>query len=468
MEVNLKFRHRLRTKLSITITTVTLVTVLMTSYFSNLFINKQFTEYRMREIDNSTKELVNSIELQYSPVTKAFDSDFVHTIGMQALSNGFMITVFDNSGSTVWDAKTCDMNSCKALVETMTKNMQKHRPNLDGGFLTKSINLLQSGEITGKVDIVYYSPYFLNDNDLNFINGLNSLLLLIAIIALIMSFLVGFFISKRLSDPILKVVDATKAIAKGTYSSRVSGKTSTIEVVDLISSVNLLAFSLENQETLRKQLTADVAHELRTPITTLQTHLEAMLEGIWEPTQERLQSCHEEVLRIGKMVLDLENLAKAENNTLDLSFKTINLSELTSKVIKNFETDITMKNLSLEIISKHDDLYADEDRIYQVITNLISNAVKYTPENGSIKITISKANDSVKYSIKDNGIGIPSEDLPFVFERFYRADKSRNRNTGGSGIGLAIVRSIVNAHGGTVSVTSTYGEGSEFILSFPQ
>jgi signal transduction histidine kinase len=172
--------------------------------------------------------------------------------------------------------------------------------------------------------------------------------------------------------------------------------------------------------------------------------------------------------RISKLVYDLENLAKVESNNLKLDKTQINLLDLSGKMIGNFETELKNKNLNFAVIGGCPDILADKDRINQVLMNLISNAVKYTPDGGEIRITISETEDSAVFSIEDNGTGIPEEEVPHIFERFYRADKSRNRMTGGSGIGLAIVKSIVTAHGGSVDVQSRLGKGSCFMITLPK
>jgi len=497
--------NRLKTKLSLAIALVALLTVFLISFFSNIFVNKQYKDYKLNQLEQTTLELVNSVSLQYSQTAKTWDAKFIHTIGMLALSDGYLLTIKDIAGNVIWDAKTCDMAACQTLVTDMTQQMETRNPYQDSGFVSRDLDIKINQEKIGTMTIQYYSPYFLSKNDFDFINGLNIILIVIGIVSLLISALVGFFVARRLSDPILKTVEITKQIADGNYTIRMEKNTSTKELLELTDSINHLAKSLETQETLRKQLTADVAHEFRTPLTTLQTHTEAMLEGVWEPTPERLQSCHDEIVRISKMVVDLENLAKVENNNLNLHVSSINLYDITSKAIEGFETDIKNKNLNVslkaieeleadlrnkspsvslkttegfETDNKNNNsdtshngqsfyIQADPDRIYQVLVNLISNAIKYTPNGGDITITLADTGVSTRLSIKDNGIGISDGDLPFIFERFYRADKSRNRMTGGSGIGLAIVKSIVNAHDGKVSVKSKLGEGSEFIVEFP-
>lgn len=291
---------------------------------------------------------------------------------------------------------------------------------------------------------------------------------IIGICSLILSILIGWIRATRISKPILKTVDIAREISAGNYSIGFDDTTKTKELDELILSINHLAKSLKDQEELRKQLTADVSHELRTPLTTVATQLEAMIEGVWEPTQDRLKSCYEEINRITKLVRDLEQLAKAESNNLKLNKTSIKLVDIISSIIRLFEIEIKNKNLNITIDGDLGELIADKDRINQVVRNLLSNAIKYTLDNGHINIKIIDTEKSVIFNVEDDGIGISEKDIPFIFERFYRADKSRNRKTGGAGIGLAIVKSIVSAHGGKIEVESSLDYGSVFKVTLPR
>jgi two-component system sensor histidine kinase BaeS len=222
------------------------------------------------------------------------------------------------------------------------------------------------------------------------------------------------------------------------------------------------------QELLRKRLTSDVAHELRTPVATLQSHMEAMIDGIWEPDVERLRSCQEEIVRIGKMVGDLEKLARYESENATLEREHFDLSELVKRQLQNFENEFLSKNITADFKGSEEIVFADRDKISQVVVNLLSNALKYTQPGGRVRVAVKGSEDVAELVVKDNGRGIPEEDLPYIFERFYRADKSRNRMTGGSGIGLTITRTIVEAHGGSIEVHSIIDIGTEFIVTLPK
>jgi signal transduction histidine kinase len=193
-----------------------------------------------------------------------------------------------------------------------------------------------------------------------------------------------------------------------------------------------------------------------------------MTEGIWDPTTERLEGLCEEIQRMGKLVEELENLARIDSNSIKLNKSMIHLHEIINEVIRIFEAGIADKNLTISVDGDCSAINADGDRIRQVVVNLLSNAIKYSKDGGAISFELQETEETVGFQIKDNGQGIPENELPFIFERFYRADKSRNRKTGGSGIGLAIAKSIVEAHGGTICVESEIDRGSRFKVILPK
>jgi len=215
-------------------------------------------------------------------------------------------------------------------------------------------------------------------------------------------------------------------------------------------------------------MTEDVTHELRTPLTTLQSHIEAMIDGVLEANPEHLMSIHEEIIRLGYIVKDLEHLSRYDSKSSDLKLEKINLSHCITKIINIYEAQFRKKQVSLIFNKKDIFLNVDKDKMSQVFINLLSNALKYTPTSGEVVINMKTTLNKVIIEIKDNGVGIDKEDMPFIFERFYRADKSRNRQTGGSGIGLAIVKSIIMAHEGKVYAQSEVGKGTNLIIELPR
>jgi signal transduction histidine kinase len=365
------------------------------------------------------------------------------------------------------------MEKCGQIMAEISDIMEKKRPLLSGGFTSKDYALKQSGRDIGKATIIYYGPYFFSESEFRFLDTLNLIMAIIGAIALLGSIIAGAFLARRISRPIVKTVKITEQIADGNFGIRFEGSTKTRELAALTEAVNHMAQSLGKQENLRRQLTTDVAHELRTPLSALSTHLEMMTEGVWEATRERLQNCYEEIERITALVADLEKLSQIEDGNLRLQISETDLKEIAEAVAENFASESARKNIMLTVEGENVKTQADEGRIKQVITNLISNAIKYTPEGGEVKITTKiksaknpgePAGKIAVLTVEDDGIGIDPEDLPHIFERFYRTDKSRNRKTGGAGIGLTIAKSIITAHKGTIKAESKNGAGARFVV----
>lgn len=456
-------KYSLRTKLSLSYIVVALISVFILSILTNVFLQRQFREYVKQNQEQKNKEVVSSISKQYRK-NGSWNMSMIESIGVSALEYGMIIKVTDLSGKTLWDAKVHNNGMCRRIIEHMSQNMNSHYPNMKGEYIEKPYSVNYNMARVGTVEIGSYGPFYLSDNDLAFINTLNKMLFIVGLFSLLFALILGTIMAKRLSSPISRVITTAKLISRGFFSDRISEKSSTSEITQLTDTINDLADTLEKQETLRKRLTGDVAHELRTPLATLQSHLEAMIDGIWEPEKDRLIGCHEEIVRISKMVGDLEKLAKYEGENLILNKTRFNLTDTVQHIIHNFENEFINKGLDIDFSAEEQYIIADKDKLSQVIINLISNALKYTPSGGRVEVKVKQVECHTQLTVKDNGPGIPSEDLPYIFERFYRADKSRNRLTGGSGIGLTISKAIVEAHKGKIKVISSIGVGTEFIV----
>jgi signal transduction histidine kinase len=459
--------RNLRAQLSLSIIAVVLLAVVFIGLLSNIFIRRDFENYVYRQQQAKTANIAAILSHQYNPLTQDWDTAYIHGIGMLALDDGFIVKVFDLNGQSVWDAENHDISRCIRVMDEITARMERRKLETSGKFASQKYELTQNGHNVGEVLISYYFPYFLSDNDFKFIDSINGILIWVGLLSLPLSFIMGEFLAKRIARPVTKAAEAAKMICDGNYNIRLEQKTKTKELDELVFAVNNMAISLEKQENLRKRLTTDVAHELRTPLTAISSHLESMTLGIWEPTVERLKSCCEEARRISLLVSDLEKLAKAENDNLTLNKTKIDLKEIAALVSGNFEREAANKRINITVEGEPAFVFADKDRVCQIVANLLSNAIKYTPENGNVEISIKNTDNCGKICVKDTGCGIPQDELPFIFERFYRADKSRNRATGGAGIGLTIAKSVAQAHGGEIKVESKEGFGSCFIVELP-
>jgi len=461
-------KRTLKRQISFSIAAVALVIIILISLTSHFVLNQQFKDYVVRQQKEKTQEIVSLLSEQYDFNNNQWHIDGIHIIGMYALYDGYIIRVYEPDGTLIWDVEQYHLTICKEVMTEISETMKRRYPTIDGKFLSNEYMLVQQNQEVGMVSISYFGPYYLSESEFQFLDALNSVLIIIGVLALIISLIIGWMIAKWISRPITEAIHATKKISEGNYEIQIETISRTEELNQLIVATNDLVKSLNKQELLRKQLTADVAHELRTPITTIGTHLEAMIEGIWKPTEERLQSCYEEINRIMNVVQDLECLAKVEVPNLKLNRTQVNLRKVIQTVCDNFKIEIENKSLTIFMESEVTAVYVDKERMSQVMVNLISNAIKYTPEAGQIRITSKETEDEIMILVEDNGFGIPEAEIPYIFERFYRADKSRNRKTGGAGVGLAIVKSIITAHGGTITVKSQLNQGSCFKIILPK
>lgn len=456
----------LRKQLSLSIFLILFLTVFLTGILSNWLINREFQKYIIQLGEERRENIVDELSRQYDGLKRDWKKDYVHAIGMNALYDGYIIKLYDAGNHVVWDAENHDMSLCGQIMDEISLRMEERGSK--GGFVENVYELNQNGKKTGSLSIKYYGPFFMNEADFDFINVMNKVLIFIGVLSGVCSVIAGCLLARRISRPVTKTAYIAKQISEGNYNIRFEPGTRIKELDDLAEAINQLSDGLGKQENLRKRLTADVAHELRTPLTSLSSHLEAMMEGLWEPTQERLGSCFEEVKRLGTLVADLEQLARMESENLVLRKSKEDLLNLVKIVSETMTGELLKRNLSFSLEGTPIPVEVDKDRISQVIANLLSNAMKYTPEGGSIKVIVTETTKDGVIKVIDNGIGIPERELPLIFERFYRSDKSRDRKTGGAGIGLAILKSIVTAHGGKVVAESSIEEGSCFTVSIPK
>jgi len=461
----------MKQSLSRKITSVILLTVLIAvgllSFFSSYFIHNQFKDYIIEKQTQTINQIVAQASLQYNTNTTSWDQEKVHEVGMYALYSGYIIKVYDKENNSVWDAEAWDMSACVQLINDITHRMLNQFPTQEGKFISSDYLLVYKDSDIGKITISYFGPYFYQVDDLKFINQLQLILLIIAMISILSSVFVGIYFTKTLTRPILKTIDATKSIASGHYDDSINYNTNITEVSELIDSINYLSKALSEQDQIKKQITSDVAHELRTPLSTLLINIEAVRDGLVELDTNRLKSLYDEVLRLTNIVKDLEQLNKLEVSSQKLEYQLFDMKELLIECINSLNVKANEKNIHVVLNVDSIQIEGDRNRLYQVFYNLILNACLYSNHNSQIVIKGESKNHYITVEIKDNGVGIPKESLPYIFERFYRVDSSRNRDSGGSGIGLTIVKQFVEAHDGRVEVESELNKGTTFTIILP-
>jgi len=283
----------------------------------------------------------------------------------------------------------------------------------------------------------------------------------------IVTLILGLYMAYRVSKPLQSVTVTAHDLSAGNLESRSKIRSSTKEITELCAAINHLGHTLQDQEYLRKRLTADVSHELRTPLNILRNQIEALLDGIFSPDEKRLKILLSEVDRLTHMVNDLEKLTALDQNHQKIHTTSINLKQLLLEVLDPMESEIIKKELEIELDLEDIQYQGDYSKLKQVFINLFNNALKFTPDKGSIHVLMVRKTSFIELNIIDSGIGIPNKDLDFIFERFYRAENSRNRKTGGAGLGLAIVKEIVEAHKGTITIKNNENEGITVNIQLP-
>ncbi len=277
-----------------------------------------------------------------------------------------------------------------------------------------------------------------------------------------------FILSRRILAPVRALTSAARQFGRGDFSHRLKFKDKG-EVGELAQAFNSMASDLERAEQLRKNLVADVAHELRTPLSNLQGYLEAVCDGVIKPDANTIRSLNEEVTLLSRLVDELQELSLAEAGKLNLVYQPENIAGLISNVVAATQAKAMAKgvSISVDLPSKLPLLNINSQRISQVLRNLMENAIAHTTKGDSIAVITKEQDKWVEVAVADTGEGIPAEDLPNIFERFYRVDKSRARASGGSGLGLTIAKRLIEAHGGNIEVQSELGKGSRFTFTLP-
>ncbi|UCZ53551.1 HAMP domain-containing protein [Bacillus shivajii] len=332
-------------------------------------------------------------------------------------------------------------------------------------FDEKSYPLIVNGEEVATI-IAYYPATFLTA-DIEFLTQFNKYLIGAVIIMTALSLILSFVFSKRLTRGLKKISQATNALKRHQLKTRIPEGHEVKEIEELSKGFNELAESLNKGEQLRRQFTSDLAHELRTPLATLRSQLESMQDGIFEPTEERLGQCHQELMRLVRLVNEMEKLHAAENPQLQLYIEELNVEDLLSSLYERFKPSFEAKGITFTLgETTANTFYADQDRFIQIMTNLLNNALKYTDEGDEVELSAFHSEEGTQFIVKDTGQGMTEEELNHIYERFFRGEKSRNRKTGGLGIGLSIVKALIDAHKGSIQVESNKGVGTTVTVTF--
>ncbi|WP_300382140.1 HAMP domain-containing sensor histidine kinase [Clostridium sp.] len=462
-------RRTLNKKLGFGFLIAIIVSIIIVNIVSKIMIDKEFNQYLYEEHKSKVNKIIGLVE--ESELKEGTDK-----IARYAALENYYIEVRDKENKLIFTSGKDNlignnmMNSMMGHMNgDMMKNMMSGNHNMHiGDYIEEKYKLNINNEDSGTIIIGYFGNWNVSNEAMNFKLTLNKSLLISGIVALVLGLFISLIISKSLTIPLIKMSKAANEMTKGNLETRVAIKTDTIEIDNLSQSINYLAETLQKQDMLRKRLSSDIAHEIRTPLTTLKTYIEAIMDGVWEPTKEKLESCHEEIERITKLTEGIQNLSKIDEENIIINKTKFNVSLEIEKVLNTFEATYRKKSLKT-IIELDSNVVAnlDRDKFKQIMFNILSNSYKYSKAYGDVSIRLKKDKDWIKIEVEDTGIGIAKDDLPYIFERFYRGDLSRARETGGSGIGLTITKSFVEAHGGKIEVESIKEKGSIFRIALP-
>jgi len=442
---------------------IVFVSVGLMAYLTNLSTTREFQQYISRGNMMYTQSLANSLGDLYAE--EQGWNNIQETLRSLPLSTSARILVTDSSGVIIADTAREWLGKESAEV-----SLSDGTPITVSGQTVGSLYLLTSGGmVRGHMGgrIPQAIPMVVTSEE-DFLERVNDSLWKVGLIAVAVALVIGLILTRQITRPVRALISGARHLTKGELSYRVTVK-SRDEIGELADSFNIMASSLEKGEQSRRQLTADIAHELRTPLTVIEGTVDGIIDGVFQPDTEHLRSIKEQTALLTHLISDLRDISLAESGQLKLNLTSTDMVELVRRVVSNYEINAREKNIRIKLEEEPQisEIEADTVRMEQVISNLLVNAIRHTPSSGSISVAIKNDEGGLAISVADTGEGIAQDDLPHVFERFYRSGSSRSRKEGGTGLGLAIVKQMVEAHGGKVWVESKKGTGSIFSILLP-
>ncbi len=451
-------------RLTITFALISAMTAVVAFGVLSFVWQEHFQTYTRDNMDRIARTTATNIGERYAQSQgNWYTGALVPAAGIKDVYDSVDVQVIDTNGNVLYDASRSDSGDAYSPPD----------PNSDNSLAPASQSslaqaaIVSNGQNVGYVKVwVYGSDTLLTKSDETFRQNSYQAIAYSSLIAIALSICLGFLFSRSFVRPIERVTKAARRLEKGDLSAR-TGLQGEDEISQLGQTFDAMAESVEKNQTLERQLTTDVAHELRTPLMAIQSTVEAIIDGVFKADKERLETIDSEVRRLSRLVDAILRLSRLENGSIKLHRQTLNVGDLISGIIATHEAYV--KDAGLKLIYKAEPdvyVYGDPDLIRQAVANLISNAVRYTDE-GSITVTVSKGKQMAAIAVADTGIGLSPEEAKMVFSRFWRADSARSRTSGGLGIGLSMVHEIVSQHGGWVRVEGEPGVGATFTIFIP-
>ncbi len=413
-----------------------------------------FRGYLEGEMEDRVYWVTAALESSYEKHS-GWDRELITEDIIWALMLGLRMRLYDSQGALMIDTGSA-IDSLSPLVKKRVMAVSEFAAGAkEGEFLPYALFL--GGKEIGRLDVSFLPP----KKETVFIRRSNRLLLISVLALGGFAIFLSVIFSRMLTSPIKVLTDAVTAVSEGNLKSRVA-PSGNDEIAKLSGAFNRMAQILEIQESLRKKLTSNIAHELRTPISVVRGELEGMIDGLIPIDREHLQSLHDEIGRLKTILEGIEELSRAEASSLTLVKRPLELGPFFKNIAGRFGKVFQDRDVSLGLeCGEGLVVNADPDRLSQIMINLLSNALKATGKGGKVIIKAFASGTEVIIEVSDTGSGIREEDLPFVFERFYKA------SPGGLGLGLTIVKELIEAHGGKITARSEYGKGSTFTFSLP-
>ncbi len=427
----------------------------LTAILVNLAFGTRFTSYLQEQRHVRQAQLAAALADSYSRMG-GWDRVDLDTLAPLALMDGGTVRLVDASGRRIWEPSAGAAGSRMATM---------HRRMMGGGPLGPALSfpVRVNGAVVGTAIVRLPEPGLL-PQDVTFRSSVNRLLLVGGILAGLVALALGVVLARRATAPARELTRAARAVAAGERSERVAFE-ATDEFGEMARAFNSMADTIGEEDRLRRAFAADVAHELRTPLAILRSQIEGLQDGVVEPAPPAFESLHEETLRLSRLVADLEALASADAAWFSLERRPVELRRILDDTVREFAGPVDAAGVKLLADFSDVIVLADPTRVRQIVGNLLSNALKFTPRGGVVAVSLSAEGSDGVIGVSDTGPGIPADELPHVFDRFFRGRGSR---AGGSGIGLTVARELTRAHGGDIEVASKPGAGATFTVRLPR
>jgi signal transduction histidine kinase len=459
-------------RMTITLTATTIMTVLILVAVLAVVWESQFQQYTRANMERVATSTADSLADQYD-VVGSWTDEVLSRAKSATTSSDVGIQVLDASGAVIYDDTWASVSSSSSADSgRSTSSARASLAPTSGDNVVTAPVLDAAGSQIGTVRVwAFGTDALLTKSDAAFRTSSYNAIVAAAVIAVLMACVIGIFFSNSLSKPIKRITSTAAQIRNGDLTAR-TGLVGDDEIGQLGETFDDMANSLEKDLKLEHRLTSDVAHELRTPLMAMLATVEAMQDGVLPADEERLGVVAGEVQRLSRLVDAMLQLSRIENGTTPFKPERTDMVGLARGIVSSQEQLFADQNLRLRFVvdSPRKELFAEVDRdmVRQAIINLMSNAMRYTPENGWVVVSVGADRGDVLVSVADTGIGIAKEDLSRVFSRFWRSDASRERVSGGLGVGLSVTKEIVDRHHGFISVESELNKGTTFTIHLPR